>query len=351
MIVGKMGRIDITEDNLADMLKLDDVLEELYKKAVDIKDKIYIPTLRKFLSKLTVSCFSVSGWNNQLMWSHYANSYAGICIEYDFNQIKDAIGFIYPVEYTTERPMLSLQELGVAGFNLGSDACVKSCAPDMGAILSYLLAKNVCWNYEKEWRIINVGEENTPLFIDLPFVKSVTFGMNMDPICKQLLWDVCTEKGIECYEIEIGTENYELSRKHLTKKDFTYDIDFECNYIDILTKQILAASERIDKMGQNIENEIENKNFSNVSPMLTELVSMNLNNFKDGTIRIMGKGHKERLVYLNTACIDALDHYLAARAQLPNIKDTDKNALFISKRTGGRLTPGSAQDFLCEISS
>lgn len=141
LIVGKMGRIDITEDNLADMLKLDDVLEELYKKAVDIKDKIYIPTLRKFLSKLTVSCFSVSGWNNQLMWSHYANSYAGICIEYDFNQIKDAIGFIYPVEYTTERPMLSLQELGVAGFNLGSDACVKSCAPDMGAILSYLLAK------------------------------------------------------------------------------------------------------------------------------------------------------------------------------------------------------------------
>lgn len=208
LIVGKMGRIDITEDNLADMLKLDDVLEELYKKAVDIKDKIYIPTLRKFLSKLTVSCFSVSGWNNQLMWSHYANSYAGICIEYDFNQIKDAIGFIYPVEYTTERPTLSLQELGVAGFNLGSDACVKSCDPDMGAILSYLLAKNVCWNYEKEWRIINVGEENTPLFIDLPFVKSVTFGMNMDPICKQLLWDVCTEKGIECYEIEIGTENY-----------------------------------------------------------------------------------------------------------------------------------------------
>ena len=79
--------------------------------------------------------------------------------------------------------------------------------------------------------------------------------------------------------------------------------------------------------------------FLNCGMRLTELVSMNLNNFKDGTIRIMGKGHKERLVYLNTACIDALDHYLAARAQLPNIKDTDKNALFISKRTGGRLTP------------
>lgn len=149
----------------------------------------------------------------------------------------------------------------------------------MGAILSYLLAKNVCWNYEKEWRIINVGEENTPLFIDLPFVKSITFGMNMDPICKQLLWDVCKEKGIECYEIEIGTENYELRRKYLSKKDFTYDIDLELNYIDILTKQISVASERIGKMGENIENEIENKNFSNVSPMLSDTLDMLSNSY------------------------------------------------------------------------
>lgn len=279
LIVSDMESVNITEDNLADMLKLDDVLDELYEKAVDIKDNVYIPTLRTFLSKLTVSCFSVSGWDNQLMWSHYANSYAGICIEYDFNQIKDVIGFIYPVEYTTERPTLSLQDLGVAGFNLGSEASVRSCEPNMGAILSYLLAKNVCWNYEKEWRIINVGEENTPLFIDLPFVKSITFGMNMDPICKQLLWDVCKEKGIECYEIEIGTENYELRRKYLSKKDFTYDIDLELNYIDILTKQISVASERIGKMGENIENEIENKNFSNVSPMLSDTLDMLSNSY------------------------------------------------------------------------
>ena len=272
LIVSEMEKVDITEENLSDMLKLDKVLDDLYKKAVDIKDNVYIPTLRTFLSKLTVSCFSVSGWDNQLMWSHYANSYAGICIEYDFNQIKDAIGFIYPVEYTTKRPTLSLQDLGVEGFNLGSEASVKSCEPNMRAILSYLLAKNVCWNYEKEWRIINVGEENTPLFIDLPFVKSITFGMNMDPICKQLLWDVCKEKEIECYEIEIGTENYELRRKRLTESDFTYDIDMEINYIDVLMKQISVTFERIGKMGENIENEIENKNFSNVSPMLSGII-------------------------------------------------------------------------------
>ena len=210
-----MEKVEITEENISDMLNADTILEELYEKAVEIKDSVYIPGLREFLAKLTVSCFSVSGWDNQLMWSHYANSYAGICIEYDFNQIKEPIGFIYPVEYTKERPTLSLQDLGIIGFSMEKEGGIKSCEPNMEAILSYLLAKNICWNYEQEWRIINVGEENTPLFIDLPFVKSITFGMNIDPICKHLLWDLCKEKEIECYEIEVSTENFELSRRKL----------------------------------------------------------------------------------------------------------------------------------------
>lgn len=279
MIVSQMEKIDITEESLLDMFKLDKLLDDLYKKAVEIKNNVYIPSLRNFLAKLTVSCFSVSGWNNQLMWSHYANSYAGICIEYDFNQIKDAIGFVYPVEYTTERPTLSLQDLGVNGFNLDSEARITSCEPNMVAILSYLLAKNVCWDYEKEWRIINIGEENTPLFIELPFIKSVTFGINIDPICKRLLWDVCKEKGIACYEIGMGTENFDLSRKQLTKNDFAYDIDMEAKYIEILIKQISEASERIGKKGLNIEEEIKNRDFSNVSPMLADTIDMVSNSY------------------------------------------------------------------------
>lgn len=279
VIVSQMEKMDITEENLLDIFKVEGVLDEIYKKAIEIKDSIYIPNLRTFLSELTVSCFSVSGWDNQLMWAHYANSYSGICIEYDFNQIKDFIGFIYPVNYTTERPTLSLKDLGVAGLDLESETGIKACEPNMTAIISYLLAKNVCWNYEKEWRIINVGEENTPLFIDLPFIKSITFGMNIDPICKQLLWDVCKEKGIECYEIEIGTESYELRRKQLTENDFAYDLDMEVNYIELLMEQIIVKFARINKMGENIESEIENKNFSNVRPMLADIIDTLSNSY------------------------------------------------------------------------
>ena len=79
--------------------------------------------------------------------------------------------------------------------------------------------------------------------------------------------------------------------------------------------------------------------FLNCGMRLSELVGMNLTDFKEGTIRILGKGRKERLVYLNSACKDALSHYLTARSSLSNIADSDKNALFLSKRTGKRLSP------------
>lgn len=331
LIVSQMEKVDITEENLSDMFKLDKILDELYNKAIEVRDNIYIPSLRTFLAKLTVSCFSVSGWDNQLMWSHYANSYSGICIEYDFNQIKDAIGFIYPVEYTTERPTLSLQDLGVKGFDLGAETSIRSCEPNMGAILSYLLAKNVCWNYEKEWRIINVGEENTPLFINLPFVKSITFGMNIDPICKHLLWDICKEKGIECYEIVIGTENFELSRKQLTKDDFTYDIDMEVKYIEVLFNQLTVISERIGKMGESIEDEIKNGNCSNVSPMLADIVDMLSNSYylkisinricdnesEELSIEGMPEEILESISQVNTFVAQVKDTYVSLQENVP----------------------------------
>ena len=70
------------------------------------------------------------------------------------------------------------------------------------------MAKNECWEYEKEWRIINMGKENTPIFVDMPYIKSITFGMKIDPMCKHLLWDVCRERGIECYEIAVDTFDF-----------------------------------------------------------------------------------------------------------------------------------------------
>lgn len=82
----------------------------------------------------------------------------------------------------------------------------------------------------------------------------------------------------------------------------------------------------------------------NCGMRLAELVMINLEDFRDDTIRITGKGNKERLIYLNQACMDALEHYLPIRASLPNL--VDRKALLISKRTGKRLSARRVQQIV-----
>ncbi len=79
--------------------------------------------------------------------------------------------------------------------------------------------------------------------------------------------------------------------------------------------------------------------FLNCGMRLQELVKIDMQDIKTDTILLHGKGNKQRLAYITPACMEALQHYIKARAALKNIPDSDKNALFLSKRTGRRLTP------------
>ena len=73
---------------------------------------------------------------------------------------------------------------------------------------------------------------------------------------------------------------------------------------------------------------------------LSELVGINLNDIRsDNTLKLTGKGNKERIVYLNDACISALNQYLKVR---PKINLKDRNALFISK-FNKRISPKTVQ--------
>ena len=74
--------------------------------------------------------------------------------------------------------------------------------------------------------------------------------------------------------------------------------------------------------------------FLNCGMRLSELVGINITDYistKEGgvqvqRIKVLGKGSKERIVYLNPACVSAYENYISVR---PDSKD---KALFISKR-------------------
>ena len=69
---------------------------------------------------------------------------------------------------------------------------------------------------------------------------------------------------------------------------------------------------------------------------LSELVGIKLSDIRDDTLTVLGKGNKERMVYLNSACLNAIAEYLAVRPEPP--KDADKPYLLVSSRTRAPLT-------------
>ena len=69
--------------------------------------------------------------------------------------------------------------------------------------------------------------------------------------------------------------------------------------------------------------------FLNCGLRVSEMAGLNYTDIRsDNTIRVLGKGNKERVIYLNSACINAINDYMRVR---PVDEVIDKNALFISR--------------------
>ena len=73
--------------------------------------------------------------------------------------------------------------------------------------------------------------------------------------------------------------------------------------------------------------------FLNCSLRLSELVGINISSIKfdEKTIKVCGKGNKERILYLNEATMEAITEYLKIRPKLDK-SFVDYNALFLSSR-------------------
>ena len=126
------------------------------------KESIVKPYLKHFktesrlkfrlLDYLGTYVFCLSEENTStLMWAHYADSNAGICVEYDFNQlsVRNILrSLLFPVAYTTEPIDLSdlLADTGNQLYSYPLDA----------AVLCAALNKASICQYEKEWRMVFV---------------------------------------------------------------------------------------------------------------------------------------------------------------------------------------------------
>lgn len=141
---------DITNDERVD------IPNEDVDKYIDIftnndRDSYIDNTESLFEDKLNlgyrICCFTVDN-TNQLMWSHYAESYKGVCLGFNLSSEN-----VLPVKYSQDKVILnSFDDLEFA-----------------------LFTKNSCWSYENEYRIVSFGTRGKVKF-SKNSLKSITFG-------------------------------------------------------------------------------------------------------------------------------------------------------------------------------
>ncbi len=124
--------------------------------------------------------------------------------------------------------------------------------------------------------------------------------------------------------------NYLTNKTHQLRENPVKDIDSP------KLKKTLPKYLTLDESLQLLES-VDGKNqerdyciltlFLNCGLRISELVGLNLNDIQDDALRVLGKGNKVRIIYLNDACQDALSRWLAVRRP---IQGRDANALFLS---------------------
>lgn len=126
--------------------------------------------------------------------------------------------------------------------------------------------------------------------------------------------------------------NYLSNKVHLIRENPVKDIDSP--KLKKTLPKYLTLDESVELL-----NAVDGKNqerdyciltlFLNCGLRISELVGLNLRDIQGDALRVLGKGNKVRILYLNDACQDALRRYLAVRRP---ITGRDANALFLSSR-------------------
>lgn len=126
--------------------------------------------------------------------------------------------------------------------------------------------------------------------------------------------------------------NYLTNKAHLLRENPVKDIDspkLKKTLPKYLTlEQSLQLLNAVDGKQQERDYCILTL-FLNCGLRISELVGLNLNDIQGESLRVLGKGNKVRIIFLNDACRNALERYLSVRRP---ITGRDQNALFLSSR-------------------
>ena len=157
-------------------------------------------------------------FNDALMWSHYASSHRGICIEYDFSdyfeQLESSKMLLFPVNYSDKRVTIDQNILDKIDLKNIEEKGRKDL---LKLFFDGLYTKNEAWKYEDEIRSITLLNEKQDMDSRKIYVKSISaiyFGNKMAELTKKSLLKLLLSedyfKDVKIYEMVNDISKYSL---------------------------------------------------------------------------------------------------------------------------------------------
>lgn len=172
-------------------------LLESAKKSLIIWDQKLNETLNGFYK---ICCLSTE-YKNKLMWSHYADSHKGICVEYDFSDRAVNKSQPLPVYYSHERPQFVWKPEG--------DLTQESKSKGSACLMQALLTKDEVWSYEKEWRMV-ISAKTEPDNIPAPPIKCIYIGASCSEENTEKIVNTAKALKIPVKKMALDRGKYEL---------------------------------------------------------------------------------------------------------------------------------------------
>lgn len=142
-----------------------------------------------------------------LMWSHYADSHRGFCVELDGKELRkiglnyrliNEVIIIEKVTYSQTYPVVNPYKIR-----------------NHGELLGWIITKSSDWEYEQEWRMIYAEHPNEVVEFPDKIMKAIYLGVN------------CSKENEDIVKDLIQNKKYKPRLFRAKLRRFEFGIDFE----------------------------------------------------------------------------------------------------------------------------
>ena len=205
--LSSVGYIAEDKDEVANMLDYVSSVrpgnEQQVAEANDLFSSMEKDLTKTIADTFLVGCLATDP-RQRLMWSHYSEGHRGFCIEYDVKALLEKEPVLFPVMYSTKRPLIP--------FDAVSNPKVANEMKARINMLKALLTKDKCWEYENEWRIIIPAKDNAD--VEIP-ITAIYLGANIRPENKAIILEIAQNHKITVEQMIIDRGEYKLHSTRL----------------------------------------------------------------------------------------------------------------------------------------